>query len=108
LAGDDLCRRDGYSTGPSAQEIEGVASYSVAEAKDRLPALLDAAERGEQVTITRGGKPVAELRPVQSVTPKRVSPESIDALERVLAAFPPQEVDAGAYVRAMRDADDEA
>ncbi|MFC7475880.1 type II toxin-antitoxin system Phd/YefM family antitoxin [Dankookia sp. GCM10030260] len=84
-----------------------MASYSVAEARDRLPALLAAAERGEAVTITRRGKPIVEFKPVQPVAEKRVSPESIDALERVLGAFPSQDVDAGSYVRAMRDADDE-
>ena len=31
------------------------------EAKNRLGALLDAVERGEEVTITRRGKPVARL-----------------------------------------------
>ena len=85
-----------------------MASYSVAEAKDRLPALLAAAERGEAVTITRRGKPIVEFKPVRPVAEKRVSPGSIDELERVLGAFPPQDVDAGTYVRAMRDADDEA
>ena len=85
-----------------------MSSYSVAEAKDRLPALLAAAERGEQVTITRRGKPIVEFKPVQPVAGKRVSAESINEIERVLGAYPPQDVDAGTYVRAMRDADDEA
>jgi prevent-host-death family protein len=31
------------------------------EAKNKLSALLDAVERGEEVTITRRGKPVARL-----------------------------------------------
>jgi prevent-host-death family protein len=31
------------------------------EAKNRLGALLDAVERGEEITITRRGKPVARL-----------------------------------------------
>jgi antitoxin (DNA-binding transcriptional repressor) of toxin-antitoxin stability system len=34
---------------------------SVAEAKNRLPALIKRAESGERVTICRRGKPVAEL-----------------------------------------------
>jgi prevent-host-death family protein len=85
-----------------------MASYSVAEAKDRLPALLAAAERGEAVTITRRGKPIVEFKPVRPAESKRVSRESIDELARALAAFPPQDVDAGTFVRAMRDADDEA
>jgi len=35
------------------------------EAKNRLSALLDRVEAGEEVTITRNGKPVARLVPVQ-------------------------------------------
>ncbi len=34
------------------------------EAKTHLPALLDEVEAGETITITKRGKPVAELRPV--------------------------------------------
>ena len=40
-----------------------MGTYSVAEAKNRLPALIDKAIEGEEVVITRHGKPVAELRP---------------------------------------------
>jgi len=40
-----------------------MSNYSVAEAKNRLPALIDKALEGEHVVITRHGKPVAELRP---------------------------------------------
>lgn len=35
------------------------------EAKNRLSALLDLVEAGEEVTITRNGKPVARLVPTQ-------------------------------------------
>jgi len=45
------------------------------EAKARLSALVDAAERGEVTLITRHGKPAARIVPV--VEPKRVNdPES--------------------------------
>jgi antitoxin (DNA-binding transcriptional repressor) of toxin-antitoxin stability system len=37
-------------------------TYSVAEAKNRLPDLIDRAIEGEEVVITRHGKPVVELR----------------------------------------------
>jgi len=36
---------------------------SIAEAKNRLPKLIRAVENGEQVVITRHGKPVAQLGP---------------------------------------------
>lgn len=44
-----------------------MASYGVAEAKNKFTHLLDRVEEGERVVITRHGKPVAELRPVQSL-----------------------------------------
>ena len=37
--------------------------YSVAEAKNNLPKLLDRALAGEEVVITRRGKPIARLSP---------------------------------------------
>jgi prevent-host-death family protein len=36
------------------------------EAKNRLGSLLDAVERGEEIVITRRGKPVARLVPAQA------------------------------------------
>ena len=39
-----------------------MSSYSVAEAKTHLSKLIDEAAAGEVVTITRHGKPAAELR----------------------------------------------
>lgn len=38
-------------------------SYTLAEAKAHLSALIDAVERGEEVVITRRGKPVARVVP---------------------------------------------
>jgi prevent-host-death family protein len=40
-----------------------MSTYSIAQAKDQLSRLVDEALAGKQVTITRHGKPVAELRP---------------------------------------------
>jgi len=40
-----------------------MTEYSVADAKNRLPKLIDKAIEGEEVIITRRGKPVVELRP---------------------------------------------
>lgn len=37
------------------------------EAKTHLPKLLERVRRGERITITRRGKPIAELRPVAAV-----------------------------------------
>ncbi len=41
---------------------------SVAEAKNRLSELLRSVEEGENVTITRNGKPVAQLVPPPAAT----------------------------------------
>ncbi len=39
-----------------------MSAYSVADAKNNLSSLIAKAEAGEEVVITRHGKPVAELR----------------------------------------------
>ncbi len=43
-----------------------MAAYSVADAKNSLPKLIDSALAGEEVVITRHGRSVAELRPASS------------------------------------------
>ena len=40
-----------------------MTDYSVADAKNHLPKLIDKALAGEEVIITRRGKPVVELKP---------------------------------------------
>lgn len=59
-----------------------MALYSVAEANADLDALVAAAERGEEVVITRDGAPVVRLTPeepapgaTRSVVPGRLDPE---------------------------------
>lgn len=54
-----------------------MSSYSVAEAKNRLPSLIDKAIEGEHVVIMRHGKPVAELRPTQQRDPQAA--KAVDA-----------------------------
>lgn len=51
----------------------------VYEAKTQLPRLLDEVERGESVTITRHGRPVARLVPVGGR--RRSVREAIEAIE---------------------------
>ena len=46
-----------------------MSAYSVADAKARLPQLINSAIAGEEVVITRHGKPVAELRPTPAPAP---------------------------------------
>jgi prevent-host-death family protein len=59
-----------------------VTAYSVADAKNRLPRLIDKALAGEQVIITRRGKPVVELRPAA----RQAAPATGIHLDRRLAA----------------------
>lgn len=43
-----------------------MSTYSVADAKNGLPRLIDKALSGEEVVITRHGRPVVELRPTST------------------------------------------
>ncbi len=53
-----------------------MTNYSVADAKNHLPKLIDRALNGEEVVITRRGKPVVELRPA---APRPEPPVGSDA-----------------------------
>lgn len=81
--------------------LMAMTDYSIADAKNRLSSLVSASERGERVTITRYGKPVAELRPVASEG-KRVSAASIDWLDQQLADLPVSEEDSVEQLDALR------
>ncbi|MBI5948359.1 MAG: type II toxin-antitoxin system prevent-host-death family antitoxin [Chloroflexi bacterium] len=67
----------------------------VYDAKTQLPRLLEEVERGETVTITRHGKPVARLVPIGA--PRRTANEAIEALlafreEHTLDGLSPREL----------------
>jgi len=55
-------------------------TVGVSEAKTHLAQLLDAVERGEEVTITRHGRPVAKLVAAQ---PARDPADVMDAMKRL-------------------------
>jgi prevent-host-death family protein len=57
------------------------------EAKTHLPRLLRAAERGETVIITRHGKPVAQLGPVEDRRGRDVA-QVIERMKRARAQRP--------------------
>jgi prevent-host-death family protein len=66
--------------------MEKVATVSIYEAKTRLSHLVDRALRGEQIVITRHGRPVARLVP--AAPPRK--PRRLGALQgkiRVAADF---------------------
>ena len=81
--------------------LTAMTRNSVADAENRLPSLVSASECGERVTITRYGRPVAELRPVAQGR-KRVGAASIDWLERQLADLPASEKDSAEQLDALR------
>lgn len=48
-------------------------TYSLQEAKTRLPLLAERAANGEEIVITRGGRPLAKLVPIEeSLAPRDV------------------------------------
>jgi prevent-host-death family protein len=61
-----------------------MTTVSAYEAKTHLPRLIRAAERGETVIITRHGKPVAQLGPVQDQRRQEVA-EVIARMKRARA-----------------------
>lgn len=79
-----------------------MGTHSVAEAKNRLPELIDRALKGEDVVITRHGKPVVELKPIPK-PPRKVTAADLDwlAARRIKLRKPAE--DAGTLLSRMRD-----
>lgn len=79
-----------------------MSTHSVVEAKNQLSELIDRAQKGEPVVITRHGTPVAELRPIPALS-RPVTREGLEwlAARRVTRRKPT--VDAGILVSRMRD-----
>ena len=84
-----------------------MGTYSIAEAKDQLSKLINEANDGADVTITRHGKPVATIKPVESQRGK-IPKDLMDRLERLRAEFPPTPgmEDSVTILRRMRDDED--
>lgn len=82
-----------------------MSQHSVAEAKNQLSDLIDRALAGEGVVITRHGRPVVELRPVQPPT-KAISGADLDWLAARRVGAEPTQGDAGQLVSRMRDEDE--
>jgi len=79
-----------------ASYVFEMGEVSVFEAKNKLSALLDQVERGEEVVITRRGKPVARIVPVK---PKRTPEEAKALAERILAIGRGQTLGEGVTVK---------
>lgn len=74
-------------------------SVSVATAKAHLSEILDRVERGDEVTITRRGKPVARLHPAKP-TSKGIDWER---LRKFRESQPKSKESVAKMVRKMRD-----
>ena len=78
-----------------------MSTHSVVEAKNRLPELIDRALAGEDIVITRHGRPVVELRAV--VPPAK--PVTLVDLQWLAERRVGQRgtMDAGTLLQTMRD-----
>ncbi|WP_096703387.1 type II toxin-antitoxin system prevent-host-death family antitoxin [Magnetospirillum sp. 15-1] len=76
-----------------------MTSVNLADAKAHLSELVAQAEAGEEICITRRGKPVAQLTKVQA----QRRPVTLAALRAVTDTMPMQTNGAGELLRQMRD-----
>ena len=78
--------------------------YSIAEAKESLPALVDKALAGEDVTLTRDGEAVVELQASRRrAAPRTLSEAEWRRLRARRAARGSLGADSVSIIRAMRD-----
>jgi prevent-host-death family protein len=81
-----------------------MSRHSVVDAKNNLSDLIARAERGEEVVITRHGRPVVEIRPVTPARAGRpMTQADLDWLDSVRIDPGPGYPGAAALVRQMRD-----
>jgi prevent-host-death family protein len=74
-------------------------SYSIADAKARFSEVVEHAEAGHTIDITKRGKLVARVVPVE----RQRKPFDFANLKRFTDSLPFQEESAGEFVRRMRD-----
>jgi prevent-host-death family protein len=78
-----------------------MVSVTLADAKAQLSALVERAAQGETVQITRRGKPVAVIAPVE----KPRKPITLEELRAFTDGMPMQSEPAGNFVERMREED---
>jgi prevent-host-death family protein len=74
-------------------------TVSLADAKARLSELVEHAQSGETVVITRRGRAVARLT---TASPER-KPVELETLKALTRQMPRQEQSAGKFMRAVRE-----
>jgi prevent-host-death family protein len=62
-----------------------VRTVSAREANQRFSELLREVEGGQSFVVTKRGRPVATLRPVEATGARQLSPEQEAALRRIMA-----------------------
>jgi len=78
--------------------------YSIAEARAQLPSIVDEAEAGQAIELTRRGKPVAVLVSLRELERLRAERTGFgDAYRRFLKAHPLREVGIGQELESLRD-----
>jgi antitoxin (DNA-binding transcriptional repressor) of toxin-antitoxin stability system len=78
-----------------------MSSYSIAEAKNGLPRLIDSAIEGNEVLITRHGRVVAEIRPrAQKIDVPKDRRAATEWLAKRAASRPSVDIDIVALMRA--------
>lgn len=74
--------RNGLNASDWFSKLVYMKTVGAFEGKTHFSALIDAAQRGETIIVTRKGKPVAQIGPVAAAR-KKLSPE--EAVARILA-----------------------
>lgn len=76
-----------------------MSDVTVADAKAQLSELIERVLRGEEVTITRRGKPVARLVGVE----RKPKPIDFEALRALRETLPKEAESTETWIRTMRD-----
>lgn len=79
-------------------------AFSVADAKAHLSPILDRVVAGERVTVTRRGRPVATIAPIEA--DERRPSIDWEAIDRFRQTLPMSKTSAAELVRRMRGEDD--
>jgi prevent-host-death family protein len=79
-----------------------MGKHSIVEAKNKLSELIERAEKGEEITITRHGRVVARLT-AEAPTPRVMTDADWDWLAARRVGRGKHKEDAGTFVSRMRD-----
>jgi len=85
-------------------DLPTIASVGAYDAKAKLSALLDRVERGEEIVITRHGRPIARLVPDGEARDVRAARAAIAGLTAIRAGLAESQLHlTPAEIRFMRD-----